>query len=63
MGITLDVDDRAALARVDEFRAMSLTDSAGGYLIPFQLDPAVLITANGSVNQSSPDRAPGHRDR
>ncbi|MGH8627866.1 MAG: phage major capsid protein, partial [Gammaproteobacteria bacterium] len=32
-------------------RAMSLTDSAGGYLVPFQLDPTVIITANGSVNQ------------
>lgn len=32
-------------------RAMSLTDSAGGYLVPFQLDPAVVLTANGSVNQ------------
>jgi hypothetical protein len=29
-------------------RAMSLTDSAGGYLVPFQLDPTVIITANGS---------------
>jgi HK97 family phage major capsid protein len=32
-------------------RAMSLTDSAGGYLVPFQLDPTVIITANGSLNQ------------
>ncbi|MGW2582937.1 phage major capsid protein [Streptomyces virginiae] len=32
-------------------RAMSLTDSAGGYLVPFQLDPTVIITANGSRNQ------------
>lgn len=32
-------------------RAMSLTDSAGGYLVPFQLDPTVILTANGSVNQ------------
>lgn len=32
-------------------RAMSLTDSAGGYLLPFQLDPTVILTANGSVNQ------------
>lgn len=32
-------------------RAMSLTDSAGGYLVPFQLDPTVVITANGSRNQ------------
>jgi len=32
-------------------RAMSLTDNAGGYLVPFQLDPAVILTADGSVNQ------------
>lgn len=32
-------------------RAMSLTDSAGGFLVPAQLDPTVIITANGSVNQ------------
>lgn len=32
-------------------RAMSLTDTAGGYLVPFQLDPTVIITANGSRNQ------------
>lgn len=32
-------------------RAMSLTDTAGGFLVPFQLDPTVILTANGSVNQ------------
>jgi HK97 family phage major capsid protein len=32
-------------------RAMSLTDSAGGYLVPFQLDPTVIISSNGSRNQ------------
>lgn len=32
-------------------RAMSLTDSAGGYLVPFQLDPTLIITANGSRNE------------
>lgn len=32
-------------------RAMSLTDNQGGYLVPFQLDPTVIITANGSRNQ------------
>ena len=32
-------------------RAMSLTDSQGGYLVPFQLDPTVIITSNGSLNQ------------
>jgi len=31
-------------------RAMSLTDSAGGYLVPFQLDPTVIITSDGSRN-------------
>lgn len=32
-------------------RAMSLTDNAGGYLVPFQLDPSIIITADGSRNQ------------
>lgn len=32
-------------------RAMSLTDANGGYLVPFQLDPTVIITSNGSLNQ------------
>lgn len=48
----LDADERRAVSRVQSFaRAMSLTDAAGGYLVPFQLDPTVIITANGSVNQ------------
>lgn len=42
----LNTEEQAAISR-----AMSLTDSAGGYLIPFQLDPSVIITANGSFNQ------------
>lgn len=42
----LSVDEQRALER-----AMSLTDSAGGYLVPFQLDPTVIITSNGSRNQ------------
>lgn len=33
-------------------RAMSLTDNAGGYLIPFQLDPAVIITSDGTLNET-----------
>jgi HK97 family phage major capsid protein len=40
--------DAVELAAVQ--RAMSLTDSAGGYLVPFQLDPAVILTSDGSVN-------------
>lgn len=41
----LDANESAAYTR-----AMSLTDSAGGYLVPFQLDPTVILTANGSRN-------------
>jgi HK97 family phage major capsid protein len=44
----LDDTEKRALEAV---RAMSLTDSAGGYLVPFQLDPTVIITANGSLNE------------
>ncbi|GAA2850238.1 hypothetical protein GCM10010472_04130 [Pseudonocardia halophobica] len=32
-------------------RAMSLTDNAGGVLVPFQLDPAVIIRSNGTLNE------------
>jgi HK97 family phage major capsid protein len=32
-------------------RAMSLTDSAGGYLVPFQLDPTVIITSDGTFSE------------
>ncbi|MFF2009167.1 phage major capsid protein [Streptomyces sp. NPDC058195] len=32
-------------------RAMTLTDNQGGYLVPFQLDPTVIITSDGSRNQ------------
>jgi HK97 family phage major capsid protein len=48
----LDKDEQVSVERVQHAaRAMSLTDTAGGYLVPFQLDPTVIITANGSVNQ------------
>jgi HK97 family phage major capsid protein len=43
----MTTEEQRALA---ETRALSLTDSAGGYLVPFQLDPTVIITANGSRN-------------
>jgi len=32
-------------------RAMSLTDTAGGFLVPFQLDPTIILTGNGSYNE------------
>jgi HK97 family phage major capsid protein len=43
-------EEGRALQAVESFRAMSLTDSAGGYLVPFQLDPTVIITSEGSRN-------------
>lgn len=42
----LEDDDRRVLAR-----AMTTVDAAGGFLIPFQLDPSVINTADGSFNQ------------
>lgn len=43
---TLTPEERDAVTR-----AMSLTDGEGGYLVPFQLDPTVIITSDGSFNQ------------
>ena len=35
----------------EEQRALSLgTDSAGGFAVPFQLDPTVILTSNGVIN-------------
>lgn len=34
----------------DEQRAMSLTGSAGGFAVPFTLDPTIIPTSNSSVN-------------
>ncbi|WP_231988627.1 phage major capsid protein [Mycobacterium sp. 1274761.0] len=46
--------EQEAFRRVEqlraETRALSTVDSAGGYLSPLQLDPAVLITSAGNVN-------------
>lgn len=39
-------DERQAVTR-----AMSLTDTEGGFLVPFQLDPSVIITSDGSLNE------------
>lgn len=46
-GAMLTTDEQRALEAV---RAMSLTDANGGYLVPFQLDPTVIITSSGSRN-------------
>lgn len=34
----------------EEQRALGLTNSAGGYAVPYQLDPTIIPTSNGSVN-------------
>jgi HK97 family phage major capsid protein len=41
---------QALLAGRHESRAMSLTDANGGYLVPFQLDPSIIITNAGTTN-------------
>jgi len=47
---TITPEESKALETVESFRAMSLTDTAGGFLVPFQLDPTVIITSAGSRN-------------
>jgi HK97 family phage major capsid protein len=43
--------ERAAYNAVTDIsRAMSLTDANGGYMVPFSLDPSIMLTNNGSNN-------------
>jgi HK97 family phage major capsid protein len=43
--IEMPEPERAAFARAQEYvRAASLTDAAGGYLVPLEIDPAVRLT-------------------
>lgn len=52
--LTWTSEEAEAFRRVAEVqteqRAMSLTDSAGGYLVPLTVDPAVQLTSSGSIN-------------
>lgn len=41
---------RTVAALQTEQRAMSLTDANGGYMVPLSLDPAIMLTGNGSTN-------------
>ena len=43
-------DERAAMNAWHEFRVGSLTDSAGGYAIPFAVDTTIIDTRDGSTN-------------
>jgi HK97 family phage major capsid protein len=47
---TMTPEETRAVAAAEEVRAMSLTDSAGGYLVPFQLDPTVIVTSSGVLS-------------
>jgi len=52
LSVMLDDDEKAAVNRAGQVaRAMSLTDNAGGYLVPFQLDPTVIITSDGTLSE------------
>jgi HK97 family phage major capsid protein len=42
--------EREAFSRAEQYRAMSLTDSAGGFLVPFQLDPTIMLSNAGAAN-------------
>jgi HK97 family phage major capsid protein len=44
-------DEVRALQEAEQFRAMSLTDSAGGFLVPLQVDPAVIVTSSGVYSE------------
>lgn len=44
-GNSLTPDEQRAIEQV---RAMSLTDASGGYLVPFMLDPTVIMTSAGT---------------
>lgn len=44
-------EEQAAYQAVSEVRtAMSLTDANGGYMVPLTLDPAIMLTSDGSIN-------------
>jgi HK97 family phage major capsid protein len=53
-GLEFTAGERAAYDRVSrlksEQRAMSLIDSAGGYLVPYEVDFNITITSGGSIN-------------
>ncbi|WP_411090796.1 phage major capsid protein [Streptomyces sp. 049-1] len=47
----LDEEEYAAYRMAEAHRrAMSLTDAAGGFLVPFTLDPTIILTNAGSAN-------------
>lgn len=45
-----DAESRAYRAVSETRAAMSLTDANGGYMVPLTLDPAIMLTSDGSMN-------------
>lgn len=44
-------EEQSAFARVQNVaRAMSLTDANGGFMVPFTLDPSIMLTNAGNIN-------------
>lgn len=41
---------RVAETQAQMQRSMSLTDASGGFMVPLHLDPAILLTSDGSAN-------------
>jgi HK97 family phage major capsid protein len=43
-------EEHRAYQRVEEMRGMSLTTTEGGFMVPLSLDPAIMISGDGSNN-------------
>lgn len=46
----LNADESRAVSAYDEFRAASLTDTAGGYGVPVLIDPTIILTGQQTLN-------------
>ena len=45
-----EVEAVRRVSAVESERALSLTGSAGGFAVPFELDPSILLTSAGAIN-------------
>jgi HK97 family phage major capsid protein len=46
-----ELDAVQRVVRAEQMRAMAVgTGSAGGYAVPWQLDPTIMLTSNGAIN-------------
>jgi HK97 family phage major capsid protein len=50
LGQMMTGEEMDALRSADVLRALSLTGSAGGFAVPFELDPTIIPTSNLAVN-------------